>query len=163
MTPSRSIQALMRMVLGAAVVLGVGGSAAVATALAAGAGSLKGPPEAGHDFTVAGLPLTYPSANVAAVVILGLAGIGFIALVQAGRSACRLGGRRSRPGRHAAEAAGGHRVLGAVLAHEEHHRTRRDPLRILVITCLADALFFLPAVARLRDRYVALVELRADD
>src|SRR3954462_15876720 len=89
MTPSRSIQALMRMVLGAAVVLGVGGSAAGGTALAAGAGSLKGPPEAGHDFTVAGLPLTYPSANVAAVVILGLAGIGFIALVQAGRSARR--------------------------------------------------------------------------
>src|SRR3954452_22030313 len=84
MTPSRSIQALMRMVLGAAVVLGVGGSAAVATALAAGAGSLKGPPEAGHDFPVAGLPLPYPSANVDAVVTPAPRGVGLVPRGRAG-------------------------------------------------------------------------------
>jgi Zn-dependent protease with chaperone function len=42
--------------------------------------------------------------------------------------------------------------LHAVLAHEEHHRRRRDPLRLLAVGCLADALFFLSAIARLRDR-----------
>lgn len=53
--------------------------------------------------------------------------------------------------------------LEAVLAHESHHRDRRDPLRLLVIRSLADALFFMPALRRVGSRYAALAELAADE
>jgi Zn-dependent protease with chaperone function len=53
--------------------------------------------------------------------------------------------------------------LSAVLAHESHHRARRDPLRILAARVFADALFFLPALGRLSRRYHQLAELAADD
>jgi hypothetical protein len=60
-----------------------------------------------------------------------------------------------------------HRVspeqLRAVLAHEEEHRRRRDPLRLACAGVLCDALFFLPLLRALRDRYAALAELLADD
>lgn len=52
--------------------------------------------------------------------------------------------------------------LRAVLAHEEHHARARDPLRVFCARVLADALFFIPALRRLADRYVALAELSAD-
>lgn len=52
--------------------------------------------------------------------------------------------------------------LDAVLAHEAHHRLRRDPLRIAAARALCDALFFLPALRRLTERYCALAELSAD-
>ncbi|MGH2953337.1 MAG: M56 family metallopeptidase [Solirubrobacterales bacterium] len=53
--------------------------------------------------------------------------------------------------------------LRAVVAHELHHRRRRDPLRLLVARVLGDALFFLPALRRIGERYAALVELAADE
>lgn len=53
--------------------------------------------------------------------------------------------------------------LDAVLAHERHHRDRRDPLRLLVIRSLGAALFFMPALGRLTERYAALAELAADE
>ncbi len=53
--------------------------------------------------------------------------------------------------------------LLAVVAHERHHRQRRDPLRLLVVRVLADALFFVPVLARLRTRYAQLAEMAADD
>ena len=53
--------------------------------------------------------------------------------------------------------------LGAVLAHESHHARRRDPLRMLVARALGDALFFLPGMRRLSQRYGALAELAADE
>lgn len=53
--------------------------------------------------------------------------------------------------------------LAAVLAHERHHATRRDPLRIFVVQVLSDALFFLPVLRQLRDRYAALAEVAADE
>jgi len=53
--------------------------------------------------------------------------------------------------------------LCAVVAHEAHHARRRDPLRILIARALGDALFFLPVLGRLADRYAALAELAADD
>ncbi len=53
--------------------------------------------------------------------------------------------------------------LQAVLAHEAHHAARRDPLRLLVAQVLSDALFFIPAMGRLRRRYAALAELAADE
>lgn len=53
--------------------------------------------------------------------------------------------------------------LRAVLAHEAHHAARRDPLRLLVAAVLGDALFFLPVMRRLRQRYAAFAELAADE
>ena len=53
--------------------------------------------------------------------------------------------------------------LDAVLAHETHHATRRDPLRILLARVLRDALFFLPIMRHVADRYGALAEIAADD
>lgn len=53
--------------------------------------------------------------------------------------------------------------LAAVLSHESHHRRRRDPLRLLLVRVLADALFFLPALGRLGARYRDLSELAADE
>ena len=53
--------------------------------------------------------------------------------------------------------------LRAVVAHEDHHARRRDPLRLLVIAVLADALFFMPVMRRLRERYAQLAELDADE
>lgn len=53
--------------------------------------------------------------------------------------------------------------LRAVVAHERHHQLRRDPLRVFIAGVLSDALFFLPALRRLRDRYGQLAELAADE
>jgi len=53
--------------------------------------------------------------------------------------------------------------LDAVLAHEAHHATRRDPLRILLARLLRDALFFLPIMRHVADRYGALAEMAADE
>ncbi len=52
--------------------------------------------------------------------------------------------------------------LGAVLAHEHHHRRVRDPLRLACVRILGDALFFVPVLRRLSDRYADLAELSAD-
>jgi hypothetical protein len=52
--------------------------------------------------------------------------------------------------------------LDAVLAHERHHRRLRDPLRIACGRILSDALFFLPALRPLCDRYADVAELNAD-
>lgn len=55
------------------------------------------------------------------------------------------------------------RQLRAVVAHERYHARRRDPLRLLLIRTLGDALFFIPALRRLSDRYAQLAELAADE
>lgn len=52
--------------------------------------------------------------------------------------------------------------LAAVLAHEGHHVRRRDPLRLFCLRVLADALFFLPALGRLRSRFSTAAEIAAD-
>lgn len=53
--------------------------------------------------------------------------------------------------------------LAAVLVHEDHHRTLRDPLRLASSRILSQALFFLPALPSLGDRYSDLAEERADE
>jgi len=53
--------------------------------------------------------------------------------------------------------------LDAILAHEAHHATRRDPLRVLFARVLCDALFFLPIMRHVADRYGALAEMAADE
>jgi len=52
--------------------------------------------------------------------------------------------------------------LQAVIAHEKEHREHRDPLRIASARVLGHALFFLPVLRRLVERYAELAELRAD-
>jgi len=52
--------------------------------------------------------------------------------------------------------------LDAVLAHEAHHARLRDPLRVLFARVLGDALFFLPGVRQLGNRYRELAEMAAD-
>ena len=58
-------------------------------------------------------------------------------------------------------AAGG-AELRAILAPEEHHRVRRDPLRLLCARVVADALRPLPPFASLAEREAALADLAAD-
>jgi Zn-dependent protease with chaperone function len=52
--------------------------------------------------------------------------------------------------------------LRAVLAHEYHHRDMRDPLRHACARSLSQALFFMPVLHRLHERYGELAELTAD-
>ena len=52
--------------------------------------------------------------------------------------------------------------LGAVLAHEYHHRRVRDPLRFAAVRILSHALFFVPVLRPLCDRYAHVAELSAD-
>ena len=52
--------------------------------------------------------------------------------------------------------------LRAVLAHEQHHEALRDPLRLAVSRVLCQALFFLPVLRLLHDRYADVAELTAD-
>src|SRR6185436_1623399 len=50
----------------------------------------------------------------------------------------------------------------AILAHEEHHRVRRDPLRLLCARLVSDGLHPLPPFAALAEREAALADLAAD-
>lgn len=52
--------------------------------------------------------------------------------------------------------------LASVIAHEAAHARRRDPLRLMILTTLADALYFLPAARRMAARYATLAEIDAD-
>jgi bla regulator protein blaR1 len=52
--------------------------------------------------------------------------------------------------------------LQAILAHEEHHRARRDPLRLLLARTVADAFHPLPPFASLAERETAVADLAAD-
>jgi hypothetical protein len=52
--------------------------------------------------------------------------------------------------------------LAAVIEHEQQHRRARDPLRLAGTRVLNQALFFLPVLRPLADRYDELAEERAD-
>lgn len=54
-------------------------------------------------------------------------------------------------------------ALEAVIAHERHHLERRDPLRTSLARTLGEALFFVPILRRLAERYTDLAELAADE
>jgi Zn-dependent protease with chaperone function len=54
------------------------------------------------------------------------------------------------------------RELGAVLAHERHHRRQRDPLRLAATRIFSQALFFVPVLKPLCKRYAEIAELSAD-
>lgn len=53
--------------------------------------------------------------------------------------------------------------LSAILAHEDGHRRRRDPLRRSVWRFLATTLFFVPTIRRLADDLADEAEIAADD
>lgn len=53
-------------------------------------------------------------------------------------------------------------VLRVVMAHEEHHRLNRDPLRRAVARTLAEGFFFLPVLGQVGQKYLALSEIKAD-
>ncbi len=53
--------------------------------------------------------------------------------------------------------------LAAVIAHEDAHRRRRDPLRLSVWRFLACMLFFLPVLRRLEEDMADEAEVAADD
>ncbi len=52
--------------------------------------------------------------------------------------------------------------LQAVLAHEHHHLRVRDPLRFVVGRILGQAMFFVPVLRSLCDRYTDVAEVGAD-
>jgi Peptidase family M48 len=58
--------------------------------------------------------------------------------------------------------AAGAAELRAIIAHEAHHRARRDPLRLLLARVVSDALRPLPPFAALAEREAALADLLAD-
>ena len=179
--------------------LGTGGLATCALVIAAGLRSVHVEPAAAHRLSLAGLHLTYPALNAAAVVLLALAALGAAVLLVAGRAAWRQATRHRRLVRSLplAGALPGHagvrlvetsaplafcagwlrpRVyvsrgvvaqlsepeLHAVVAHEQHHGARRDPLRLAAGRVLCEALFFLPALHRLHATYTDAAEVTAD-
>jgi beta-lactamase regulating signal transducer with metallopeptidase domain len=52
--------------------------------------------------------------------------------------------------------------LDAVLEHERYHVRSLDPLRVVLARALPVAVFYVPALAQLRDRYLTERELAAD-
>jgi Zn-dependent protease with chaperone function len=54
-------------------------------------------------------------------------------------------------------------ALDAVLAHERHHASRHDPLRLVFGRVLLAGLFFIPSLGRLVERQHALAEISADE
>jgi hypothetical protein len=179
--------------------LGAAGLSACTLVLAAGARSVHVEPAAAHRVSVAGVRLTYPAVNVAALVLLALATLGAAVLIVTAQAVWRQlrAHRRLIRALPIAGALPGHpsvlvvdsaallafcagwlrprvyvsmavlerlseRELDAVLAHEQHHGALRDPLRLAVGRVLCQALFFLPVLRSLHDRYADVAELTAD-
>jgi Zn-dependent protease with chaperone function len=152
-----------------------------------------------HEVLIAGQQFTYPAVNVAAAVLLALAGLGAVVLATVVRGAWSqlrayrsfLGGLpvhrplAGHPGVTVLDEASpqafcagylrprvyissgalellSEAELGAVLSHEDRHRSARDPLRFACGRLLGQALFFLPALRPLGDRYEQLAEQTAD-
>ena len=74
---------------GAQLALGVVGVAAATTAVVTAAGSVHRAPRGGHLVVIAGQQFTYPAVNVAAAVLLALAGLGAVVLALIARGAWR--------------------------------------------------------------------------
>jgi Zn-dependent protease with chaperone function len=157
------------------------------------------PGAASHHISILGYKLSYPAANFAAILVLGLALIGLAVTALAVLGAARelAASRRFRRWLEARErelldealvidderprafCAGllkprvyvstgavallDKAALRAVMAHEQHHARRRDPLRLAAGRVLARALFFMPGLAALVRRQQALAELSADE
>lgn len=152
-----------------------------------------------HHVSIFGQTLSYPAANVGALLILALALVGSVVIGRAVDGALRelrasrrfhrhlagqdlplLHGARLiadaqprafcagliRPRVYVSTSAAellDEAALRAVVAHEEHHASRRDPLRLATGRVLARALFFLPGLGELVSRQQELAELSADE
>ncbi|MEA2311845.1 MAG: hypothetical protein QOE28_1813 [Solirubrobacteraceae bacterium] len=175
------------------------GVAVAATAVGTAAASVHRSGNGARAVLIAGQRFTYPTVNVAAAVLLALAGLGAFVLAivvrgawtqrRAYRSFVRglaiLAPLPDHPGvtvlddaRPQAFCAGylhpqvyvsrgalellAEAELEAVLSHEDRHRSARDPLRFAFGRVLCQALFFLPALRPLGDRYEELAEQQAD-
>jgi Zn-dependent protease with chaperone function len=157
------------------------------------------PATTSHEISIVGQTLSYPAANLAAVVVVALAALGLAVtamtlagawreLAAARRFARSIRACAARPlgdawvlpdERPRAFCAGLMRprvyvssgavalldeaALRAVLMHESHHASRRDPLRLAAGRVLARALFFVPGLGELVRRQEALAELSADE
>jgi bla regulator protein blaR1 len=156
-------------------------------------------PHATHQISILGQKLSYPVANLDALVVLLLAVLGLVVTAKTVSGALRELAAARRFGRRMAEAqpldrgdalvipderprafcAGLFRprvyvssgavamldelALNAVLVHERHHASRRDPFRYAAGRVLAGSLFFLPGLRELVRRQQALAELSADE
>lgn len=152
-----------------------------------------------HQVSIFGQELSYPTANVDAIMILIVAALGSVVTARALAGALReLRASRRFHRRLASQGlqllhgalliadaqprafcAGLIRprvylttgavailddgALRAVLAHEDHHARRHDPLRLAAGRVLTSALFFLPGLGQLAERQQALAELSADE
>jgi Peptidase family M48 len=189
-----------RLVFRSQVVLGAIGLAAAFAAVLTAAASVHRAAPGTHQVVVAGGRFTYPTVNVAAGVLLALAGLGagvLATMVRGAWSQLRAHHHLVRgiavlgplPGHVGvsvidetspqAFCAGYLRPsiyisrgalellseaeLSAVLSHEDHHRSTRDPLRFAFGRLFSQALFFLPALRPLSDRYEQLAEQKADE
>jgi bla regulator protein blaR1 len=189
-----------RLVFRSQLAIGAGGLAVAAAAVVAAARSVHRAPQSAHHVLIAGFHLTYPAVNVAAAVLLALAGLGATVLATIARGAwgqlrayrgfmrslSALGALPGHPGVTVIDEAspqafcagyvrprvyisrGALELLsdaerGAVLSHEDRHRATRDPLRFACGRLLSQALFFLPALRPLCDRYEQLAEQTADE
>lgn len=157
------------------------------------------PASTSHEISIVGQTLSYPAANLAALVVVALAALGLAvtAMTVAGvwrelaaARRCARSIRACEPGplgdawvvpdeRPRAFCGGLIRprvyvstgavalldepALRAVLAHERHHASRRDPLRLAAGRVIARALFFVPGLGELVRRQEALAELSADE
>ena len=157
------------------------------------------PATTSHEISIVGQKLSFPAANLAAVVVVVLAALGLAVtamtlagavreLVAAWRMERSIRACGPRPlddawvvpdERLRAFCAGlinprvyissgavallDEAALRAVLAHERHHASRRDPLRLAAGRVIARALFFVPGLGELVRRQQALAELSADE
>jgi hypothetical protein len=189
-----------RLVFRSQVALGAVGLAATTAAVVTAVGSVHRASRGTHQIVIAGQQFTYPAVNVAAGVLLALAGLGAVVLaimvrgtwtqLRADRSLARgipvLGPLPGHPGvaviddatpqafcagylrpsvyisRGALELLSA-AELEAVLSHEYRHGSTRDPLRFACGRLLTKALFFLPALRPLGERYEELAEQKADE
>jgi len=53
--------------------------------------------------------------------------------------------------------------MKALLLHERHHLSRRDPLKTAISRVLASVFFFLPVVRALQKQYILAKEIEADE
>ncbi len=181
------------------IVLGAVGLASACAAVLTALGSVHRSARGANQVVILGQPLTYPSINFAAAILLALAALGGVVLVTILRGAWRQlrAHRRFARGIPILGPLPGHprvsvidestpqafcagylrpRVyisrgalgvldddeLTAVLSHENRHRCTRDPLRFALGRLLSDALFFMPAMRPLGDRYEQVAEYKAD-
>jgi Zn-dependent protease with chaperone function len=188
-----------RIVFRLQLTLGLSGLVVAGAAVGTAAETVHRESRGAHAIVIAGQHFTYPTVNVAAAVLLGLAALGAAVMATAARASLRqlrlyrrfvrgiavVGPLPGHPGVIVIEdptpqafCAGylqprvyisrgaldllSEEELGAVLFHEDHHRAVRDPLRFACARVLSQALFFLPALRPLGDRYGDLAERNAD-